>query len=521
MVMKRKSIGIAAISVLVCLVYVIVVAPAHAADPLKIENAASPGGKYVLEAVATSGDACRIDVKSKADGKVAEQFAVKDFYTDDQRYYISAVWKEDSAAFALNITRGRSITYCRVFVEDHGSWKEVGLPEKQITKLRKEADKHGGKALDYLFVSDWLPKNEIKFSYSGNDTVEYEFIGRLVRAGRPRLDFVKIIAPEVEPEPKYDYENYVFTLLAGGTKGSKDGAGAAAQFFGPAGLSIDVAGNVLVADGGNHVVRKISRDGVVSTLAGSAGNYGDADGAGTAARFRNPVATAVDASGNVYVVDSSSNLIRKITPDGMVSTFAGSLSESGGYADGTGSAAQFSLPFGVAVDNKGNVFVADKGNMIIRKITSDRKVTTFAGSVGEQGRVDGEAKSARFAFPWDLALDREGNLYVTDGSALRKIDTHGMVSTLAGLPDRAGSSDGTGGAARFSDLRSVAVSPASNVYVLDREIIRKITPAGVVKTIRDSTGRTPFLRPVSVAVDDKEQIYVADEEGFSILVGSR
>ena len=507
---------------LTCLVCALVVSQVCAWDPLKIQNADSPDGKYVLEAVATSHDACRLDVKSKSDGKVVGQIAVKDYYPEDHRYSISAVWKEDSAGFALNIEEGRNITSCRVFVEHHGSWKEVGLPEKRIAKLRKEGNKEGGKEVDYLFASGWLPNDEIKLTYAGNKLVEFVLIAHLIRAGRPRLDFVKIVPRKVEPKPKYDYENYVFTVLAGGTKGTKDGTGSAAQFSAPCGLSIDGAGNVFVADRANHLIRKISRDGVVSTLAGSPGNYGDTDGTSDTASFREPVATAVDTSGNVYVAEAaSSNLIRKITPHGMVSTLAGSSSESGGYADGTGSAAQFRLPFGVAVDNKGNVFVADKGNMIIRKITSDGNATTFAGSAGEQGKLDGEAKSARFAFPWDLALDHQGNLYVIDGWAVRKIDTHAIVSTLAGSPDQAGSSDGTGSDARFSGLSSVAVSPAGNVYVVDNELknIRKITPAGVVKTIRDSTGRTPFGNPVSIAVDDNEQIYVVDEDGFRILIG--
>src|SRR5689334_8654570 len=104
----------------------------HAADLLKIENAGSPNGKHVLEAVATSDDACRVDLKSEGDGKIAKEIPVKDFDTHDRRYSISVVWKEDSSAFALNINKGRSITYCRLFVAHHGSWNEASLPEKQI-----------------------------------------------------------------------------------------------------------------------------------------------------------------------------------------------------------------------------------------------------------------------------------------------------------------------------------------------------------------------------------------------------
>jgi hypothetical protein len=129
----------------VCVVCAIVVAQASAADPVKIANAVSPNEKYVLEAVATSEDACRVDVKTKPDGKITGRIAIKDYYADDHRYSISAVWKEDSAALALNIDKGRNITHCRVFVENHGSWKEVGLPEKQIAKLRNEGKQRGRK----------------------------------------------------------------------------------------------------------------------------------------------------------------------------------------------------------------------------------------------------------------------------------------------------------------------------------------------------------------------------------------
>src|SRR5437879_9637649 len=135
---------------------------------------------------------------------------------------------EYSTSLYCNINKERISTYCHHFDEHHGSWNKANLPEKQIKKLRKEADKKGGKALDYLSVSAWLPKEEIKFSYLGNNTVEYEFIGRMIHGHQSHVDFVKIVAPKVEPEPKYNYENYVFTVLAGGTEGSKDSAGTAA-----------------------------------------------------------------------------------------------------------------------------------------------------------------------------------------------------------------------------------------------------------------------------------------------------
>src|SRR5207302_11312383 len=203
----------------------------------------------------------------------------------------------------------------------------------------------------------------------------------MMHGHQARVDFVKIVAPKVEPEPKYNYENYVFTVLAGGTEGSKDDAGTAAQFKWPHGLSIDTGANVFVADRGNHVVRKIRRDGVVSTLAGSPGQFGDADGTGSAARFRYPIATAVDASGNVYVSDSSNNLIRKITPGGVVSTLAGSAGIAG-YADGKGNKGQSNNPTGVAVDKNGTVRVADSVNTGMRRTTRQRDAATSDASGG-------------------------------------------------------------------------------------------------------------------------------------------
>jgi sugar lactone lactonase YvrE len=163
--------------------------------------------------------------------------------------------------------------------------------------------------------------------------------------------------------------------------GSADGTGAAARFNYPQGVTADGSGNVYVADSNNFTIRKITPAGVVTTLAGAAGASGSVDGAGAAARFNRPSGLAVDGSGNVYVADTYNHTIRKITPAGVVSTLAGTALAYGS-ADGTGAAARFFYPQGVAADGSGNVYVADSNNLTIRKITPAGVVTTLAGAAG-------------------------------------------------------------------------------------------------------------------------------------------
>ena len=186
----------------------------------------------------------------------------------------------------------------------------------------------------------------------------------------------------------------VVTTLAGlaGSQGSADGTGSAARFAWPIGVAVDSTGNVYVADNGNDTIRKVTPAGVVTTLAGLAGSSGSADGTGSAARFYGPSGVAVDSAGNVYVADTGNYTIRKVTPAGVVTTLAG-LAGTEGSADGTGSAARFSYPSGVAVDSAGNVYVADTGNNTIRKVTPAGVVTTLAGT----RRPNQAARTARAA----------------------------------------------------------------------------------------------------------------------------
>jgi sugar lactone lactonase YvrE len=323
----------------------------------------------------------------------------------------------------------------------------------------------------------------------------------------------------------------VVTTLAGtaGIYGSADGTGPAAMFDFPTSVAVDSAGNVYVADTVNETIRKITPTGIVTTLAGTAGTYGSADGTGPAAQFNDATAVAVDKAGNVYVADSGNNTIRKITPGGMVSTLAGTAGVFGS-TDGTGPAAQFYNPSGVAVDSANNVYAADTGNNTIRKITPSGVVTTLAGVAGSFGSADGTGPAAQFDSPTGLAVNSAGMVYVadTDNDAIRTVTPGGVVATLAGAPSVFGSADGTGSAARFYNPSGVAVDSANNVYVADtfNQVIRKITPSGVVTTLAGTAGVTGsadgtgpaarFNYPAAVTVDSTGNLYVADTTNSTI-----
>ncbi len=250
----------------------------------------------------------------------------------------------------------------------------------------------------------------------------------------------------------------VVTTLAGlaGQTGSAEGSGSAARFKDPEGVAVDGAGNVYVADAGNDTIRKITPAGVVTTLAGSPGQAGSADGTtGSAARFDSPEGVAVDSKGNIYVADTGNDTIRMITPAGVVTTLAGTPGQAGSI-DGAGSAARFNSPEGVAVDSVGNIYVADTGNDTIRMMMPGRPYTTMTwGTAGKPGSADGPGIDALFNRPEGVAVDSAGNVYVADtgNDTIRMITASAMMvgetTTLAGSPDQVGSVDGTGSAARF------------------------------------------------------------------------
>jgi sugar lactone lactonase YvrE len=286
------------------------------------------------------------------------------------------------------------------------------------------------------------------------------------------------------PAPTPTPTTFTVSTLAGDDGQTRvDGLGAAVRFANPGAIAMDTAGNTYVFD--SEVIRKVSPVGAVSTLAG-----GDTACHITVYTFlsiqpRSPCSVAADNAGNLYVAIMQRNVINKISPTGVVSTLAGTGTQ--GFADGAGSGASFASPAGVAVDGLGNVYVADSGNGAIRKISPAGVVSTLAGN-GTQGFVDGTGSIAAFNYPTGLTISSSGNVYVADSgnNAIRMVTPSGVVSTVAGGgPANPGSVNGIGTAATFNTPTAVAIDTAGNLYVAETNqyAVRKIAPGAVVTTL--------------------------------------
>jgi sugar lactone lactonase YvrE len=313
---------------------------------------------------------------------------------------------------------------------------------------------------------------------------------------------------------KINLAGLVSTLAGTGVQGQINATGILASFSRPTGIALDAAGNLYVADAGNNLIRKITQAGVVTTLAGG-DTTGTVNGQGSTASFFDPLGVALDGSGNVYVADAGNNLIRMITPAGVVSTLAG----NGNVVtdNGTLSANSFNNPTGVAADAAGNVYVANYLNNNILEVNPAGVVTNFAGD-GQAGFADGAAASAEFYYPNNLAIDAAKNIYVSDGvnDLIRKMTPDGTVSTFAGSGE-AGAVDSTGTAASFNGPAGLAVDAKGNVYVADsnNNLIRKITPAGVVSTIAGN-GQPGAKNGLAVVHRNKKALKITAKNRFNI-----
>lgn len=267
----------------------------------------------------------------------------------------------------------------------------------------------------------------------------------------------------------------VSTFVGNGTAGYADGTGTTAQFTSPAGLWLDSDGNLYIADAGNHRIRKATPGGVVTTLAGS-GIAGSANGNGTNAQFYQPLSIVIDGTGNMYISDFDNNNIRKMTLAGDVTNFAGSGVP--GFNNGIGIAAQFNGPSGMTIDAAGNIYVADFFNNRIRKITPAAVVTTFAGSA-TSGSANGTGAAAQFNLPFGLALDGSGNIIVADyfNHKIRRITPATVVTTIAGN-GTAGFVNDLFSFAQFNSPKGVGVDSYGRILVADTENqrIRVILP---------------------------------------------
>jgi hypothetical protein len=324
----------------------------------------------------------------------------------------------------------------------------------------------------------------------------------------------------------------VISVVAGGSQpgfSGDSGPAATAQLNEPKGIAIDTAGNLYVSDRGNNVVRKITTNGIIITLAGSGkeGYNGDG-GPAISARLDSPDGVAMDSAGNLYIVDTGNSCVRKVDASGRITTVAGQGpkydGDFGGYSGDGGSAvsAKLHFPKGISIDLAGNLYIADTDNNRIRKVDAEGKITTVAGSGPKgYGGDDGPAISAQLSAPSGVAVDPMGNLYIadTDNRRIRKVDTRGIITTVAGNGTEGSESDGCPAVAALLNFTSgIALDMVGNLYIAEGRI-RRVDQTGTITTAAGNgqeagdKGGPAILANVSAAavtVDGTGTIYFSD-----------
>lgn len=342
-------------------------------------------------------------------------------------------------------------------------------------------------------------------------------------------DLLVSVADPTHQVQQIDASGKVTTLAGTGTAGySGDGGPAtSAELDGPSGLAVDSSGNILIADSGNNRIRKVDTTGVITTVAGNgtAGYAGDG-GPATNAELKEPTGVLVDSSGNMLIADFGNNRARKVISSGVISTIAGNGNAGYGGDGGQATSAQLNAPFEVAMDPNGNLFIADTGNFVIRKVNTSGVISTVAGNGwsvaypgwtvfpplwGTFGGDDSAATDAELNVPEGLAVDSAGDVFIADSasSRIRKVSPTGIISTVAG----GGSSLGDGGPATSAQLwgaTDVAVDNSGNLFIADygNARVRKVDTNGIITTIAGGNGT--LAQPIGVAVDNAGNVFVAD-----------
>ena len=331
----------------------------------------------------------------------------------------------------------------------------------------------------------------------------------------------------VTTAPPMTTSTYTFVGTRGNA-GSENGVGTVARLNTPCGVTVDGSGNAYIADTNNHCIRMVTPYGLTTTFAGTPTVAGYVDNTLATAQFRNPRDIATDTAGNMYVADTGNNVIRKISPLGVVTTFAGNT--SAGFLDAMGPAADFNTPSSLACDPSGNIFVTDTNNHCIRKITPAGLVTTFAGT-NNSALSNGPARVARFNSPAGIVYDAfSRRLYVADTNnhCIRAVTLNGVVTTIAGNTS-SGFTNGIGTLADFNGPTGIVTDAAGYIYVADsyNHLVRKLAPGGLASIYSGSRqgwadGTTTLAQfnsiqsnvqlntPVGMAIDASGNLYVTE-----------